>query len=449
MTGIVKKLVTLGALLASGTAYAGVPAWTVSESSGAVQVSRSGLQPAAVTRGRALRAGDVISTGKGGRAVLIRGEEYLVVSPGTRITIADPKPGAMTQIIQGVGNTLFKIKKMATPHFAVQTPYLAAVVKGTTFSVTVTQSGAAVQVTEGRVLVATPDGGASKLVTPGEIGLVNRAMPFRLTVQGKETTTIDSPNAPAGTANSVAPAVEVSAAESAKAFEASIDQGIGEGPVALQNVTGGLVGGDSALAATATTTRVAVASRTPTPPPAILTGNTGGQTPGIGGAANLGNGNSGNGNGGAAATGGSGNSGASSGNGNGNGSAGAGNGNNGNGNSGSSGNGNSGNGNGNSGSGNGNNGNGNSGNGNSGNGNGNSGNGNGNGSNGNGNGNNGNGNGNGGGNGSNGNGNGNSGHGNGNGNGLGNLIRGVLGGVTGGRGNNGNGNGNGNGRGRN
>src|SRR3546814_14786860 len=62
---------------------------------------------------------------------------------------------------------VFSIKKKLTPHFGVQTPYLAAVVKGTTFSVTVDGTGASVQVVEGAVEVSTLDGGARDLILPG------------------------------------------------------------------------------------------------------------------------------------------------------------------------------------------------------------------------------------------------------------------------------------------
>ena len=179
-------------LLTSAAAYADTPGWSVSESSGQVTIVSTGIAKTAV-RGGALRAGDIVATGPRSRAVIVRGEEYLVVSANSRISIADPvKSGGMTQIIEQAGNVVFRIKKMMTPHFAVQTPYLAAVVKGTTFSITVTDKGASVQVTEGRVEVSTRDGGASYMVLPGDIGSVSARMPGRLNVQGRETRSIDS-----------------------------------------------------------------------------------------------------------------------------------------------------------------------------------------------------------------------------------------------------------------
>ena len=257
-------------LLGSGTAFAGAPGWTISESSGRVVVLRSGVSQIAI-RGGLLSPGDLVSTAGNARAVLVRGGEYLVVSPNSRIRIADPvTSGGFTQIIQDLGNTVFRITKKTTPHFAVETPYLAAVVKGTTFSVTVTEAGTAVQVTEGLVQVSTNDGGATHLVRPGDIGLVDAAMPLRLKIEGKEAQVIDSPNKPSATpatSASIAASATTAFAEDAtskeaapspdtkadvaasSAFDSVIGSAVSEGPVKLESVSGGLVSGNSTLLA--------------------------------------------------------------------------------------------------------------------------------------------------------------------------------------------------------
>jgi hypothetical protein len=248
------------AMLASGTAFAGTPGWSISESSGQVSVVSTGLVKAAV-RGGAVATGDIINTGRNGRAVLVRGEEYLVVSPNTRIRVADPaKSGGLTQIVEHFGNVIYKIKKMTMPHFAVETPFLAAVVKGTTFSVTVTEKGAAVQVTEGRVEVATRDGGASFMVLPGDIGSVSANAPATLNVQGRENRSISSPT-PAAAVAAVTASVEAEApvaspaapeapAEQAQ-FSGSIDKPVTEGAVNLSAMSDGMVSGDSSMTAMA------------------------------------------------------------------------------------------------------------------------------------------------------------------------------------------------------
>jgi len=188
-------LVAIGLFMTSA-ASAAPDGWQISEKSGTVTVLHSGVSKIAL-QGNAIAMGDVVNTGPNGRAVLVRGQEYLVIAPNSRLRIADPAPsGGMVQILQDVGNVIFKIKRKSTPHFAVQTPYLAAVVKGTTFSVTVNESGASVQVIEGAVEVKTNDGGASDLVRPGMIAAVNARNLFRLKIDGDTSHVTVSPNAP-------------------------------------------------------------------------------------------------------------------------------------------------------------------------------------------------------------------------------------------------------------
>jgi hypothetical protein len=411
----------------------------------------------------------VLETGPSSRAVVVRGKDFVTVAPSSRIRIpmAQTQEAGLFDVLQEWGNAIFQIEKKPNPHFGVRTPYLAAVVKGTTFSITVADEGASLQVTEGAVETSTMDGGARDLIRPGFVAVVAASDRYRLTVQGRETKVIDSPQRPAtgevssegppvagpalddstgtgGTESGSSPVGVVSeVAPTVPSFDNQVIlEALAPEPLNLSEVTGGLVAGSTSNQVAA----VVVASRDE--------GRDGGPAPqpgaGNGSAPGDGNGNSGNGN--------SGNGSGSSGSGNGNpgnGNSGNGNGNSGNGNgngNGNSGNDNSGNGNGNSGSGNGNgNGNGNSGNGNSGNGNGNSGSGNGNGNSGNGNGNgNGNsGNGNSGNeNGNSGNGNGNSGNGNsGNGNGNSGSGNGNSGNGNSGSGNGNSGNGNGSGSG--
>ena len=251
-----KAIFALG-LLVSSAAYAGAPGWSLSETSGQVTVVSTGLVKAA-TRGGTVAAGDVINTGRNGRAVLVRGEEYLVVAPNSRIRVAEPaKTGGLTQIIENFGNVIYKIKKMTMPHFAVETPFLAAVVKGTTFSVTVTDKGASVQVIEGKVEVATRDGGASYLVLPGDIGSVNGAAPGSLNVQGRETRTITSPTPAVAAAAVTASLADHAAAPDQVQLSGVIETPVSEGSVNIEAMSDGMVTGDPAMVAMASMTKTA------------------------------------------------------------------------------------------------------------------------------------------------------------------------------------------------
>jgi hypothetical protein len=243
-------------------ALAAPPQWQVSETSGEVRLSQNGQSRAAM-RGALLASGATITTGAKARAVIVRGEEFVVISPGSQLRVpAADSPNTVMQMIEDFGTAVFKIKKKSTPHFGVQTPYLAAVVKGTTFTVTVGPEGGSVQVTEGAVEVSTLDGGAADLVEPGGIASVGASDLYQLTVDGDASKIIRSENAPSAsgvvTSSTALPAqgaraIARDAAPVPTAFTGPATQpmmigaAIAENPQSLGAVTDGLVEGDVAM----------------------------------------------------------------------------------------------------------------------------------------------------------------------------------------------------------
>ena len=198
--------------------------WQVSEASGEVRLTQNGQSRAAV-RGALLASGATITTGAKARAVIVRGEEFVVISPGSQLRVpAANSPNTVMQMIEDFGTAVFKIKKKSTPHFGVQTPYLAAVVKGTTFTVTVGPEGGSVQVTEGAVEVSTLDGGAADLVEPGDIASVGASDLYKLTIEGDASKIIRSENGPAAsgvvTSSKALPAQGASATSAAPTVSA-------------------------------------------------------------------------------------------------------------------------------------------------------------------------------------------------------------------------------------
>jgi FecR protein len=155
--------------------------WIVSQRSGDVRVVHRGLQPASVKANTSLSPGDVVMTGATGRATLARGADYIVVAPRSELRLpAEAQPGGFTRVVQRLGTMLFKVKHTGVPHFAVDTPMLAAVVKGTTFTVIVDKDRSAVQVIEGAVQVVATDGGMQKLVEGGHTVFIDRNNPRQL-----------------------------------------------------------------------------------------------------------------------------------------------------------------------------------------------------------------------------------------------------------------------------
>ena len=137
--------VALGATSAALAAEEGV--WRVSKSSGEVWMTTSGAQPASLRQEEILKPGDTIRTGRSGRVLLVRGEETILVSPNSVIGVpAEKKEGLSTTIVQQAGSILLEVERRNVKHFEVETPYLAAVVKGTQFRVSVHAASTSVDV---------------------------------------------------------------------------------------------------------------------------------------------------------------------------------------------------------------------------------------------------------------------------------------------------------------
>ena len=158
------------ALVVSTSAFAGDDGiWSISKSSGEVWVTTSGAEQASLRQEDPLKPGDVIRTGRNGRVLLVRGEETILVSPNSVIGLpTEKKDGMSTTILQQAGSILLEVEKRNVKHFEVETPYLAAVVKGTHFSVTVNATSTSVNVERGQVEVSDFKTGQIAQILPGQ-----------------------------------------------------------------------------------------------------------------------------------------------------------------------------------------------------------------------------------------------------------------------------------------
>lgn len=171
---------------ASGAAAA--DAWRVSKSSGDVSVTTAAGAQAALAAGATVNPGDNIRTGQNGRALLTRGEESILISPNSVIGLpAQQKSELSTTIIQQAGSILLEVEKRNVKHFQVETPYLAAVVKGTQFRVTVGEKDSRVDVLRGQVEVADFKSGQYALVVPGQAAQVAAQGSGGLSLSGSGT----------------------------------------------------------------------------------------------------------------------------------------------------------------------------------------------------------------------------------------------------------------------
>jgi hypothetical protein len=181
-------LATFVAVMPASSAMAQDASWKVSKSSGEVWIDAPGAQPAALSTDTVLTPGATVRTGANGRVLLMRGAETIMVSPSSVVQVPD-KTGidGMTSILQKSGSAVFDVEKKNVRHFEVATPYLAAVVKGTQFRVTVDEAGSRVEVLRGQVQVTDFKSGQRALVNQAQTAAVALRDSLGLLLSGSGT----------------------------------------------------------------------------------------------------------------------------------------------------------------------------------------------------------------------------------------------------------------------
>jgi hypothetical protein len=158
-------------------AHAQERVWRMTAQEGEVRVQRPGLSVRAAVLNETLAPGVSVTTGASGRAVIENGAQRITVGANSRMTIAADSSDAMTRILQQVGSLMFQVDHRGAAHFRVETPFLAAVVKGTTFTVSAGTDQDTVHVAEGLLEVLSANGGASRDVASGMTVQVNHSEP--------------------------------------------------------------------------------------------------------------------------------------------------------------------------------------------------------------------------------------------------------------------------------
>jgi hypothetical protein len=167
-------LLMLIGLWSGSSAMAQDAAWHIGKSSGDVWVTNAGVQQTSISSATTLKPGDYIRTGQTGRVLLVRGAESMLISPNSVIHIPNEnKDGMSKTIVQRAGTILFDVEKRNVKHFEVDTPYLAAVVKGTQFQVTVDKNESRVDVRRGQVEVLDFKSGQYALVLSDQMAKVS------------------------------------------------------------------------------------------------------------------------------------------------------------------------------------------------------------------------------------------------------------------------------------
>ncbi|WP_375268607.1 FecR domain-containing protein [Phenylobacterium sp.] len=213
-------------LLLSGAAFAAD--WRLVEVEGRVRLAAPGKAATDAASGVVVPEGANLTTAGGARAVLTNGDQRVVLGPNSRMTVASDDGSGMTRMMQDLGSVLFQVDKKGKPHFRVDTPLLAAVVKGTTFTVAVGPTGDSVHVAEGLVEVRANSSGQASDIPAGVTGRVARDAPGQVGV-----TRPDPAPSPVAAAESL-PALDYS--------QASDGLLTGPGPVAAVAQAGGAQG---------------------------------------------------------------------------------------------------------------------------------------------------------------------------------------------------------------
>jgi hypothetical protein len=151
-------------------------------------MTTTGAQTVSLSQQDVLKPGDTIRTGRNGRVLLVRGAETILVSPNSAIGLpTENKDGLSTTIVQQAGSILLEVEKRNVKHFEVETPYLAAVVKGTQFRVSVNAASTSIEVIRGQVEVADFRSGQVAQVMPGQFATASAHGKPGLSLSGSGT----------------------------------------------------------------------------------------------------------------------------------------------------------------------------------------------------------------------------------------------------------------------
>lgn len=149
-----------------------------------------------------LRRGDivpddrVVQTLKHARVTFKRDKETIELAPETQVQIVDRSGKRYTTVKQAFGSVTIEAEVRNVQHFEVQTPHLAAVVKGTKFVVTSGESGGLVKVTRGLVAVEDEHNGQSVTVAAGQTVVTEDGQSMEVSGRGKLPVVVDAGGSP-------------------------------------------------------------------------------------------------------------------------------------------------------------------------------------------------------------------------------------------------------------
>jgi hypothetical protein len=163
----VRLTLMLLAILLSGHSWAAE--WRIVKLSGDVRVHGAGNVWVKARPMQVLKPGESVWTGRRSRAQIETDEGSVILRSRSLVKVpAQTLPEGTTVLLQGQGKVEAKVEKREKRHFSIQTPFLAAVVKGTEFSVDMRSRTTSLSVREGAVGAVSVDSGQQVDVGAGQ-----------------------------------------------------------------------------------------------------------------------------------------------------------------------------------------------------------------------------------------------------------------------------------------
>lgn len=179
-------LLLIPLFLAGSVNSAAATEWVVKRVSGIVYFVAPNVEAFRAKKGMVFKKGYTMGTRAGGRALIVRGEESISVGPNTTFAISKYQSNrSKTTLLQRKGKVTVDVTRRSRPHFFVETPFLAAVVKGTRFEVNVNSKRTRVSVARGVVEVQDFSSGDKADLSAGQNASSARSNGSGLAVGGR------------------------------------------------------------------------------------------------------------------------------------------------------------------------------------------------------------------------------------------------------------------------
>jgi hypothetical protein len=175
MSRILARVAVAALMLVATASGSWAAEWMVAQFSGTVWIVAPDASAAAPVVGDEVRSGWTVATGPNSRILLVNGDETMAVGPET--TMVFWSVGRSTLVREQEGTITFEVDQRNVRNFSVQTPILAAVVKGTGFTVSTSAVSAGVAVEHGSVEVHAFVSGQVATIVGGQRATVGVANP--------------------------------------------------------------------------------------------------------------------------------------------------------------------------------------------------------------------------------------------------------------------------------